>query len=621
MPVILDLLLSILIGVGFFYVGKFFVAIFRFSNAIKYISNPIYQYPIIGISFFLLILFPLFLLGIFNNSFFALSSYLIAAIGFIGFLTRVNYFYNFIHINKKKIIKFSFFKILIAVLLLLYLLISLSPVTSADSLSYHLSVAKFIYKNGMFPTDEMDFHGKLSGIGEFLNAFAISIKAEQFTSFINFLGLVAILAIISKFSDDKKIGVENKYFLMLLVLSCPSLIFLISSSKPQFYYLSLVFFSYSFLVILDKIIKRKKYFITVFILVNVLLIVAVNAKINFILSFFIINLLFLYYSLKYLNQKNFFWILFFFFLLIIFGLLPFVIWKSINYQHPFFYFFINPLPLNIPIYDNFFYFLKDYQSEKFPLILLLPLEVGDFTQIIGFGCLILYFLIKNKFRNKNFFILIILLFIFTLYFFGQKTSRFYLEIFFFTILLLAQLIKNIEKHKFFIFFKYLIIFQTFIVILSLAWGVINIFPGSFNSYFKDKVLMNYADGYSLIKWTNSVLPENSTIIVGHRSVTFFNVNYINPEPLGYMAYNSIHKNYYLNKIKDQKPEFILFYGSKPTFNYGEFNFENCITKLFANKENVGILATRNPLISKRFKYNGYIYYFDSSRMPGCVKHN
>ena len=301
--------------------------------------------------------------------------------------------------------------------------------------------------------------------------------------------------------------------------------------------------------------------------------------------------------------------------------MPFVIWKSINYQHPFFYFFINPLPLNIPIYDNFFYFLKNYQSEKFPLILLLPLEVGDFTQIIGFGCLILYFLIKNKFRNKNFFILIILLFIFTLYFLGQKTSRFYLEIFFFTILLLAQLIKNIEKHKFFIFFKYLIIFQTFIVILSLAWGVINIFPGSFNSYFKDKVLMNYADGYSLIKWTNSVLPENSKIIVGHRSVTFFNVNYINPEPLGYMAYNSIHKNYYLNKIKAQKPDFILFYGSKPTFNYGEFNFKNCITKLFTNKENVGFLATRNPLISKRFRYNGYIYYFDSSRLPGCVKPN
>ena len=621
MPVIFDLLYSILIGVGFFFVGEFIVTIFRFSNAISYISNPTYQYPIIGISFFLFILFPLFLLGIFNNSFFALFSYLLAVIGFIGFFLRANYFYNFININKKKIIKFSFFKILATILLLLYFLISLSPVTSADSLSYHLSVAKFINKNGIFPTDEMDFSGKLSGIGEFLNTFAISIKAEQFTSFINFLGLVAILGIITKFSEDEKIGIENKCFLMLLVLSCPSLIFLISSSKPQFHYLSLVFFSYSFLIILNKIIKRKKYILRIFILVNVLLLVAVNAKINFLLSFFIINLIFLYYSSKYLNPKKFIWILFIFFLLIIFGLLPFVIWKSINYQYSIFHFFINPLPLNIPIYDNFFYFLKNYQSEKFPLILLLPLEVGDFTQIIGLGCLILYFLFNNKFRNKKFFILIILSFIFILYFFGQKTSRFYLEIFLFTILLFAQIIKNVEKHKFFIFFKSLIIFQTFIVIFSLTWSVINIFPGSFNSYLRDKVLMNYADGYSLIKWANSVLPENSKIIVGHRSVTFFNVDYINPEPLGYMTYNSIHKNYYLNKIKYQKPEFILFYGLKPTFNYGEFNFKNCVTKLFANKENVGFLATRNPLMTDRVMYNGYIYYFDSSRMPSCVKSN
>ena len=43
------------------------------SYTIKYISNPIYQYSIIGISFFLLILFPLFLLGIFNNSFFIID--------------------------------------------------------------------------------------------------------------------------------------------------------------------------------------------------------------------------------------------------------------------------------------------------------------------------------------------------------------------------------------------------------------------------------------------------------------------------------------------------------------------------------------------------------------------
>jgi hypothetical protein len=279
------------------------------------------------------------------------------------------------------------------------------------------------------------------------------------------------------------------------------------------------------------------------------------------------------------------------------------------------------LPLNLPVYDNFSQFLKNYQSEKFPFILLFPTEIGDFTQIIGIGFLGLAFLFINKFKNKFFFLIIILLFIIIFYFIGQKTSRFYLEIFLFMILILTQLIKKIQKQKLFIVFKYLIFFQSFVVIFTLTLGVINIFPGSFNSYLKDKVLTNYADGYSLIKWTNSVLPKDTKIIIAHRSKFFLNINYIHTDPLGYMNYNSVHKNYYLNKIKDQNAKFILFYGSKASFNYGEFNFEDCIYELFAKKENAGFHATRNPFNTKNIMYDAYIYYFNNSKMPNCVKSN
>jgi len=621
MSAILDLCLSILLGYGFYFVGKLFVSIFQLTNIIKYISNPIYQYPIIGISFFLFILFPFFLLGIFNNSFFKFFSYLIIIIGLLSFSTRYNNFYNFIYKNKKKFKKITLAKVLVITLIFLYLLISLSPVTSADSLSYHLAVAKFINKNGIFSNDQLDFEGKLAGIGEFLNAFAISINAEQFTSFVNFLGLIAILGIINKFSHRQKIKEDSKFFLMLLVLSCPSLIFLISSSKPQFLYISLVFFSYSFLVIISSIKINYKYILKIFFLVNILLLVAVNAKLSFLLSFCIINFIFFYYLNKQFNKKFFFRIISLFFILIIFGLLPFLIWKSINYQYPFYNFLINPLPLNLPVYDNFSQFLKNYQSEKFPFILLLPSEIKDFTQVIGLGFLGLIFLFINKFNKKFLFITVILLFVIVFYLIGQKTSRFYLEIFFFTILILTQLIKKIQNQKIFILFKYLIFFQSFVVIFALTIGVVNIFPGSLNSYLKDKVLTNYADGYSMIKWTNLVLPKDTKIIISHRSKFFLNVNYIHTDPLGYMNYNSIHKNYYLNKIKDQNPSFILFYGTKVSYNYGEFNFEDCISKLFAKKENAGFHATRNPLNTKNIMYDAYIYYFNNSKMPNCVKSN
>lgn len=102
MPVILDLCLSILLGCGFYFVGKLFVRIFQLTNIIKYISNPIYQYPIIGISFFLFIIFPFFLLGIFNYNLFKLFSYLIIIIGLFSFSSSYNNFYNFIYKKKLK---------------------------------------------------------------------------------------------------------------------------------------------------------------------------------------------------------------------------------------------------------------------------------------------------------------------------------------------------------------------------------------------------------------------------------------------------------------------------------------------------------------------------------------
>jgi len=622
MPTIFSLFLSIFIAAGFFFLGIYICNILKLSKILKFVSVPHFQYPIFGISFFLYILFPFFLFGIFNKTFFHTVAYCLMFIGFVGTLSNVVNIYNYFIKIKNKLLIISFEKYLVIILFALYFFISLSPPTSGDSLSYHLSVAKYIISNGIFPTEEMDFHGKLAGVGEFLNAFAISVNAEQFTSFVNFLGLVSIFGIIEKFSNNKRVGQKNNYFLLLLLLSCPSLIFLISSSKPHFFYLSLVFFSYSVLIILDKIIKNINYVTKTFFLINILLIVSINAKINFLLSFFIINTFFIYFIIKKLNKpKVFAGITLCYSFLLIFGLLPFLIWKSINYHYPFYNFIFNPLPINIPVYIDFFNFLKNYHSEKFPLILFIPLKAGDFTQILGIGCLMLLFLLKYNFEKKRIILIIIFSFIFSLFIFGQKTSRFYLEIYFLMILILAEFVKSIQAKKTFLLFKYLVYFQSLLVILSLMWGVINLFPGSLNYYLKDKVLSNSADGYSLIKWTNSVLPQDSVIIISHRSTFYFNSKYINPEPLGYMNYSSVYKDYYLNKIKDQNPQFILFYGSEPRFNYGQFNFKDCISKLFAEKPNVGFNAMRNPFNTEKKEYNGYIYYFDNSKMPSCVKSN
>ena len=85
--------------------------------------------------------------------------------------------------------------------------------------------------------------------------------------------------------------------------------------------------------------------------------------------------------------------------------------------------------MNIPAMDLAYAQLRLYYSETFPYLLLFPLQLGDLTQFIGLGLFTLFFLFKYNFKNKKIYIFIIL-FYFTIFsFFGQKTPRFYTEIY------------------------------------------------------------------------------------------------------------------------------------------------------------------------------------------------
>ncbi len=132
------------------------------------------------------------------------------------------------------------------------------PPTSADSVAYHLSVSKFILNNGIFPTDLYDVDNKLAGNQEFLNAFALSVEAYQFTSFVNFAGLISIISVISNFCKKLHLSSNLIFFIKLLILSSPVLIFLSSSSKQQLFSVSLVFISFVFLFIFKKLKTLRK---------------------------------------------------------------------------------------------------------------------------------------------------------------------------------------------------------------------------------------------------------------------------------------------------------------------------------------------------------------------------
>jgi hypothetical protein len=619
MPIIFNLFLIPFLISGFFAIGEILVKLFKLKKIILLISEPKYQYPTIGISFFLFIIYPFFLLGLLSKIFFVTISMLIIFIGFINIIKSRIIIYNQIYKFYFNINNQNYFQKYIGILVILYLLISLCLPTSGDSVSYHLYVSNYILKHGIFPSNHFYLDSSLAGSGELLNTFFISINIIQFSSFIHFLGLVSMLGILMNLVKINKLSSFNSSFLKLLILSSPVLIALISDAKPQFFYACITVIAYVFLFNFDKV-KESKDLILIFIFSNILLLVAVSAKISFLLSFFIVNYFYLFFFLKKNNILKPTLILF---CLSCIGLLPIVFYKSFIYDYPFYNFFFNPIPLNIPGYSDYYDFLKNSGSKEFPISFFLPLSLSQFTSTLGLGLLSIIFLIFLNFKNKLKFFTIILIFSFIQVIFGAKSPRFFLEIYILTIFFFANIMKFLENNFIFKCYKILIILQSFLIFVALLIGVFLIFPANFSINLKNKILTKHADGFSLYEWVNSVLPKNSTIIVDHRSISFSMDNiFINPSVLSNIKYEDQRElNYFLNEIKLLKPEYILYHGVTKRYNYGDFNFINCTTNLYRQKENVGFKATRNPFNNDYTGYGAYIYKFDYSKLPSCVKKN
>jgi hypothetical protein len=279
--------------------------------------------------------------------------------------------------------------------------------------------------------------------------------------------------------------------------------------------------------------------------------------------------------------------------------------------------------MNIPGYEDVYFYLKNYDAGKFPISLFIPLSLSDLTQFLGLGLFLAFFLIRYQFSNKNILLSNIFIFIFVFSLLGQKTPRFYLEIYFLLILVSIFLLKKIQNNFGFKILKLIILFQSLLVSGILFFGVFNLSPGALSENLYKSVLSKYASGYNLYAWVNKVLPKNSVFITYHRSIYFTNENVIlfNMSTVLDRADLSF-KNLFLEKIKEKKPKFILFFSiGNHDYRYGTFNFYKCTNGLFAKEINVGFHETRNPFNTDHRKYNAYIYYFDYSKLPGCVLYN
>ena len=103
----------------------------------------------------------------------------------------------------------------------------------------------------------------------------------------------------------------------------------------------------------------------------------------------------------------------------------------------------------------------------------------------------------------------------------------------------------------------------------------------------------------------------------HRSIALGKSQYIATDFVPFVNFKNARSKIFINEVIDRKPKFILTYGypnQKPKLG----KFKDCVDELKYFKKFVGTFEARNPY-NRGSKYNGYIYKFNLSKFPKCMK--
>ena len=599
----LSLICSILLLLGSWEFGKIIFYNRNLKNAISKISDSRFQY---FSATFIILLFFLFPLIAFTNN----ANLILGVTSIFLILLSLKFFIRFCLEFKiqsiRKYLKKDIHFYTLFIVIFLYFLLSLSPQTAADVLDYHLGVPLNILRFDQYILNREWFTGVQAGSGETLIALGLSIGAEQFGSLVQFSSLLSISGILIKFCSQNN-NLENKYFIPLIILTCPIIIFLVSGNKPQIFYSGILFVAFA----LNFSITNKKEKIINYIIINILIFICLSGKFSFNLSGFLV---WSFSTLRIINKKNFLYLILISgisFLLIYF---PNLYWKYMQFSGSFFSYIFSPFPLHLPGYESFMDHNKGSQQIPFPLFFIYT-TASKLTETLGFSVLILFFLIINIKANREFKNVLFLIFLFVTIsnIYSSPSSRYYLD----PLLWLALMFTFIQNSKSIKYFRYLFYIQIVSVIFILLYSVISFVPGvlSWKNYknVKDK----HALLYSGFDWVNKNVPDNSMIIFMDRSISQYK-NFSISATFDYFT-NKNEAIYYNELIKTYKPNLIISFKSPPNFG----KLEGCTAGVYKVKKKVGFHATRNPFnngfYNAGYSYDAHIYNFDHTKLPLCKK--
>ena len=590
----LSFLISLTLISGLYFIGEVLCKKLNINNFIKYVSIPKYQYILISVNVIFSIFYPLILY--LDN----LAKYILGSLAlFLIFSGIFNIYKNRNLFSDFKFTKVDLFTKVILLTTILYFFISASPITSADSLDYHLLLGKGISSDGLLNISKLHFHSHLFGIGEIIIALGLIVGSEELNSIIQFTGLVSLIGLLIKNKDKN---------LVIYLMGAPVLIFFLSTLKPQFFYIASNCLAFCLIFFIK--INKKKEKIIIFSFAFFLLCISFLSKFSFILSLAILSFYMIIFSFKNRIELKIFRNFFIIFLLFV---LPVILWKIKFYNSNIIDILFNPFPIDDPGMERFKQYLVNAgKGGNFFKGIIFPDNFNDITNSLGLASLSYLFLFKSL--NKNILpISAITIFLILSFFLAQPSSRFFFEPLIWVLLTFSfsGTYMNIPR-----ILDYVIKLQFVIFFPAILYGAFALFPGILSDNLRDKTLENYANGYTFFKWANNELNKlnyKDHVIVFHRSISFLEAKAIS---MDFIFFTDIgEKNYenYKKELLKLNPKYLITPNKNVWIKY----FENCDLKLIKYKKNVGNYTTRKPF-SKGGSYDGFLYQINLNK-DNCIK--
>lgn len=572
---LIQILITLLLCSGILKIGKILNH--------KFFKNYDYLFLNLSVSSILIsqILFISLIFGIFGYVVVILSYFLII-LGIFNFdlFKDINVLIKSLFNNKN-----IFFKFIIIISFLSFIIISLGPPSMSDALDYHYGVPLYLLNYSFLPNQDIWLHGSLFGYGELMSAIGLNLKTDNFFTFFQILSLVLFFEFLIKKEKDQ----NRLLFVLFFVISSPVILFLISGPKP------LLFPQLLTTVALYLLVKEKKFNQKNLFLIGTFLLGAAQFKLSFILSGSIIGLILLIKAFKFHKQT-----ILNLTLLTLFIFLP-KIYYNLNQVSEF-----ELINIFTTLPYDFLENLSNFKDNNFiyPINLFIPSSFGAITTILGFQVLILFF-IKKISKEFKLILLITLLTIFIHLIFGQQTSRIYFEFLLWIGIGFCFLEKMNLKNKFFI---YALLPQLSLVVLISIYFAANTFPSLISYEYRDKFMEKNSFEYSGIKWVNNQIPSNHPVISQLRSHSFLANEFIPYEDIKKLQET---KNY-IEYLRLKNPKFLITKNKDLKDHF----LKGCIGNIYKVSQNL-TKSTRNPF-NRGDNYKVYIYHFNYDKLNYCT---